>query len=428
MTALSLRGGVAWTAAGNAVYVACQYGMLVALAKLGTQEDVGTFALALALTAPIILVSQMQLRQLLVTDVQYEARFGDYLTVRLGLTVAALLLIPILLTIGGYDQRTTVVTLGVALAKALESIADIAHGRIQQAERMDLVARSLALKGVLSLVAFTTALALTGSLLVAIGGIGFVWGAVLATYDMTAIRGLTPPSERRLAWRPGVFGGLVRTALPLALAGGLSSFSVNLPRYFLDADTGKEAVALFAAAATPLALIMFVWTAVSQATLPRAARYLSAGDHRAFSRLALRLVGLHVVPGIAVVALLAGYGETLMTMLFAPDYAGAGPVAALMAAGVTLGGLGAYGAAVLTAGRHFPLMAWHVVVLTAVQLPLTFMLVREFGLWGAAWSEVTRNLVSVAYLTVAGAIVLRRRRPDRPTRDDGTPAGLDAHG
>jgi hypothetical protein len=50
---LSLRRNFAWTVLGNVTYAACQWGMLVALAKLGSPEMVGQFALGLAIGAPV---------------------------------------------------------------------------------------------------------------------------------------------------------------------------------------------------------------------------------------------------------------------------------------------------------------------------------------------------------------------------------------
>jgi hypothetical protein len=38
---LTLRVNFLWTLAGNVVYAACQWGILVALAKLGTPQMVG---------------------------------------------------------------------------------------------------------------------------------------------------------------------------------------------------------------------------------------------------------------------------------------------------------------------------------------------------------------------------------------------------
>jgi O-antigen/teichoic acid export membrane protein len=404
----SLRKGFVWATAGNVVYVTCQYGTLVALAKLGTPEDVGTFALALAVTAPIVVFSQMQLRQLQVTDVRREARFGDYLASRLASTAAALAIIAGIVVVVGYDNRTAAVMLSVALAKAFESVADIAHGRLQHVERMDLIARSLAIKGVVSLAAFTAALALGGSLLVAVMAMAFVWAGMLVGFDLVLARRFTQPEDRKLTWRADVMQRLARTALPLAVASGLGSFSGNLPRYVLDAMIGKEAVAVFAVAATPLAMISLVWTAVAQTTLPRAAVYFSSGQNGPLVSLAAKVVLLQVLAAAVVSAIFALYGEGIMRLLFAPEYAEAGPITALMAAGMAAGGLGAYGSTILTAGRRFSLQLWNIVVVVLAQLPLCFILIGAAGTWGAGWSEVGRFAVSALYLIVAGVAVHRR--------------------
>ena len=58
----SLRLNASWTFGGNLVYAACQWGMLVALAKFGSPELVGRFALALAVTAPVYMLTNLQLR------------------------------------------------------------------------------------------------------------------------------------------------------------------------------------------------------------------------------------------------------------------------------------------------------------------------------------------------------------------------------
>ncbi len=404
----SLRRGFIWAAAGNVVYVACQYGTLVALAKLGTPEDVGTFALALAVTAPIVVFSQMQLRQLQVTDVGREARFGDYLVSRLVSTGVALVTIAGVVVLAGYDSRAAAVTMGVALAKASESVADIAHGRLQRAERMDLIARSLAIKGVVSLAAFTAALAVGSGLLVAVMAMALVWAGVLVGFDLALARRFSEPEERKLTWQPDVLKRLARTALPLAAASGLASFSGNLPRYVLDAMAGKEAVAVFAVAATPLAMISLVWTAVSQTTLPRAALYFSSGRNGPFVSLATKVVALQVLAAAAISAAFALYGGWIMRTLFAPEYVEAGPITALMAAGMAAGGLGAYGSTVLTAARRFSLQLWNIVVVVLAQLPLCFVLIGAAGAWGAGWSEVGRFAVSALYLVMAGAAVHRR--------------------
>ena len=75
---LSLRKNFTWTLAGNVVYAGCQWGMLVVLAKLGTPEMLGQFALALAITAPVMMFAYLGLRNVLATDARSEYLFGHY--------------------------------------------------------------------------------------------------------------------------------------------------------------------------------------------------------------------------------------------------------------------------------------------------------------------------------------------------------------
>ncbi|MCI0433822.1 MAG: hypothetical protein L0271_09230, partial [Gemmatimonadetes bacterium] len=119
-------------------------------------------------------------------------------------------------------------------------------------------------------------------------------------------------------------------------------------------------------------------------------------------------VAMQVCAAALVAIVFAVAGESIMVLLFAREYASAGPVAALMAAGVALGGLGAYGSTILSAGRQFRLQLWNIVIVVAAQLPICYVLIRSAGVWGAGWSEVIRYGVSTAFLAVGGYIVHKR--------------------
>src|ERR1043165_9211480 len=78
----SLRANFLWSLTGTIIYAGCQWGMLVALAKLGDAEMVGQFALALAVTAPVLMFTNLQLRSVQATDARKDYAFGDYLALR----------------------------------------------------------------------------------------------------------------------------------------------------------------------------------------------------------------------------------------------------------------------------------------------------------------------------------------------------------
>src|SRR3954453_2324939 len=90
---LSLRRNFAWTFAGNVIYAACQWAVLVVIAKLTTPADVGQFALGLAVTAPILIFANQGLRDVQATDAKRSFVFRQYLPYRLASVTLALLII-----------------------------------------------------------------------------------------------------------------------------------------------------------------------------------------------------------------------------------------------------------------------------------------------------------------------------------------------
>src|SRR3982751_3860284 len=130
--ALSLRANFSWTFAGNVVYAGCQWGMLMVLAKLGNPLMVGQYALGLAVTAPVIMLSNLQLRGVLATDARETHRFSTYLALRVWTTAAAVLAIAVIAVVAGYRRQTALVVVAVGLMKAVESISDITYGYQQR--------------------------------------------------------------------------------------------------------------------------------------------------------------------------------------------------------------------------------------------------------------------------------------------------------
>jgi len=73
MTDKRLRADFTWVLSGNVLYSACQWGIVVVLAKLGSPAQLGEYALGLAVAAPIILFANLQLRALLACGINGAA-------------------------------------------------------------------------------------------------------------------------------------------------------------------------------------------------------------------------------------------------------------------------------------------------------------------------------------------------------------------
>ena len=401
---LTLRVNFLWTLGGNVVYAACQWGMLVMLAKLGTPQLVGEFALALAITAPIVLGAGLSLRIVQATDAASEYRFGDYLLLRLLTTAVAGLIIVGIVGCSDYGWHTAGIILVVGLAKAFESISDIFYGLLQQHERMDRIALSMAIKGPLSLVALGAAIYLTGDLLLGVGGLAAAWLLLLVVYDvpngLTVLQAVSnvedisievrPTLARKLqvSWRPRALLALALLALPVGIVMAIISFNTNIPRYFIEHDLGAWDLGIFAAVAYPLAAGTVVINALGQSAAPRLARYYADRDHRAFSSLMGKLLCLGLAIGLGGIVLIWLAGRPILVLLYQPEYADRTDVFLWLGIAAGISYVASFLGYAMTAARYFRAQLPVFLVATLVTAVGCAILVPRCQLSGAAIATI----------------------------------------
>lgn len=405
---LSLRQNFSWTFAGNAVYSASQWGLLVVLAKLGTAEMVGRFALGLAICAPVVMFSYLGLRNVQATDTSGEYRFGDYLMLRLVTTLVAMVVIGAVAL--AHDWNTASVVLLVGVAKALEAMSDVLYGLFQQHERLDMVARSMLVKGPLSVVLLALGLWWGRHLLGALAGLVLVNALVLLLYDAPRAWQMVRASTRGPVFSPRgkLVARLAWLTLPLGAASAVTSLTSNLPTYFVEHVLGPNEVGALASMVYLTVAGSRVIDALSQSASPRLSR-LYRDDRRAFARLLGRLAAIGGGIGLAAVLVAAGGGGMLLTVLYRAEYALYTPVFVwVMAAGALLYVVWFLHAG-MTAARFIRVQLWLRVAVALVTAVGCVLLVPRHGLAGAAWAM---TIAGAVHLALASFVVRRMVRTE----------------
>ena len=290
---LSLRMNFAWTLAGNAVYGGAQWGMVILLAKLGSREMLGLFTLGLAVAAPVVMFTNMQLRLVQATDARHEYSFRDYFSLRLLASAAAFFIIAGA-ALSTHRAEVVAVILLVGAAKCVESVSDVIWGLWQKSERLDLISISMMIKGPASLLAMWLVFSLTKNLILTTASLGVVWLILLLTYDATYARRVLryhPPSPCRptLSAQLAVLRRLTWLALPLGVVGLLDSLNANVPRYSIERHLGDAALGYFAALASIMLAGNMVVGALAQSASAGLAR-LFVTDRPGFIKMVWRLV------------------------------------------------------------------------------------------------------------------------------------------
>lgn len=406
-TPLSLRRNFSWTFAGNLVYAASQWGILVVIARLGTPEMVGQFALALAVTAPVVMFANLQLRAVQATDARRAYDFSDYLGLRLLTTAAALALIALIALLSGYRAETALVILFVGLAKGCEALSDVIFGLLQQRERMDRIAKSLMIEGPATLVVMAAVLALTHSVAAAAAAMALVWLLQLVLYDARSAARLLRarprprwhgPTLRRLAW----------LALPLGVTMLLISLNANIPRYVMERAWGEAELGIFAALAYLIVAGNTVVGALGQAASPRLAAHYAGGRARAFRGLLLKLVGMGALLGAAGVTVALLLGEPLLALIYGPAYAAHADVFVLVMLAGGIGYVSSFLGYGMTAARFFRAQAPLFAAVVAVTTLAALALIPPLGMRGAALALIASFSVQLSGSLALNLYALRR--------------------
>jgi O-antigen/teichoic acid export membrane protein len=407
-TGLSLRANFSWTFAGNIANTLSQFGMLLALARLGSPEMTGQYGLALAITAPIFLFGGMSLRNVQVTDVHSDYSFVDYASIRaLGMLVAVVATV-VVSDVAAYPPTTTAVVVLIGISKAIEGMSDAIYGVFHKHEQMDIIAKSMMVRAFLSVVVFAAVLRFTGELVPSVLAMTIVWLIHLVVFDgfnllqmkgravdlsqtwkgaVTTVRSL--PSRRLVLW------SLLVLSLPVGLSSFLISLSASFPRFILENSAGASELGIYTVLAYPLAAGNIVISALSQSSLPRLARHYSNRDTNGFDELLLRLLLLASGSAILSLIMAAWFGDEIISSVFGEQYAGQERVFLILVLGMGIGFLNWFINSSLHAMRAFRELLLIQLLVVVLVIGASMIVIPVYGLEGAAWVTAASAAVQV---------------------------------
>jgi O-antigen/teichoic acid export membrane protein len=426
VSSASLRWNFSWTFVGNIIYSACQWGMLVVLAKIGNPEMVGQYGLAMAIATPILALSTLQLRAVLTTDVRERVPFGEYLGFRLATTVFSVLVIGAIPFVMHYRRESTLVVLIIGIGQALETLSDLYYGRLQFYDHMDRIAKSMIARALLGLSALGATVYLTKSV---------VWGAValvlartvvLIGYDINKRTQLLPrhadtqEAEQAIAskkdalrprWNWDTQSELFRTSITLGVIAMLVSLLPNVPRYFIQGSLGERALGIFTATAFLVSSGSLIVNALGQSAFVRLAKHYGGGDIAGFNSLLLKLLGIAAVLGLGGIGVAVFFGHMLLTLLYRPEYAEHTDVLIAMMVGGAMTYVSSLMASAVTSARCFARQIPVLASAVGAAALASWVLVPKYGLLGAAFAVIiTSTVLSVGEVLLLWYVLSRLNR------------------
>lgn len=413
--ALTLRRNIIWALAGSGTYGACQWLILIILAHLGGAAAVGKFALSLAVTAPVMLLSNLALRQVLVSDAKGEYPFSDYIAIRsVTIIIGFLSIVAIALT--GYKGEVAGIMIALGLAKSFESGSDILYGLQQRHERLDRVALSMIMRGGIGLMSFGLFYFLTGILLYGVLGLALAWLLVFFVFDvpqvlpfLKGVAGVNPVCKFDFESKKR-FLRLIYLALPSGVATTLVSLNTNIPRYFIEYYLGEESLGIFASMAYLIVVGGMIVNSGWQASSPKLANYASVGDMNKFTQLLKKLVFIAFFLGGLGIIVAMLFGKTLLVLLYGAEISKESGLFVLVMIGASVSYISMCLGSALLPLRLFRQQLVLMVLVVLINGGACYLLVPEHGLAGAVygWGGALVVYTLLSLFIVMRAVRLRK--------------------
>lgn len=370
-----------WLLSGNILFSFSQWLTLILFAKLTSSQALGQYAFALSIAAPIFMLTNLQLRPLLISDYHggKKYNFEEFFSLRFYSNFCALLIVFIWGVVSNLDAL--IIIMAVASIKFLEGISDILYAYYNAENKTKLITKSLTVKSITSLTFVFLVLLMSKSVEIGVFSIFLAYLFVLFWVDLKILK----PS---LAWFKFDFEKIKKLAvyaLPLGIAVMLVSLQTNMPRYFIEKYHSVEDVGIFTVFYYFIVIGGIFINSVCQYLSPYYSSYWHQGDVKEFWKyvkyswiisIIFSLLAFVFVYFFGKYTILLIYGESFIKYLYVLK------VLMLSSIFVYLSVVNGY---VLTSLNVLKIQVPMFLILILISIIFSYCLIPSYGLRGAAW-------------------------------------------
>lgn len=369
-------------------------------------EQAGVFSLAFVVGTLLLFLGNYGVRTFQVSDLDEMESFLDYQVSRV-ITVTAMLATGYAYCrLHGYGPEMTGVCMAVLAFRAIDALADVYEGRLQQKDKLYLAGISQMTRCVVALLAYTLVLVATRSLVWA--SVAMAAGAA-ATLLLLSLPLALLETERSLPLRLGGIREILVECLPLFLGLFLYNLIDSVPKFAMEGALTYDNQLYFNAMYFPAhAIIMLVGFAYKPQLVRLAGIWDDESSRHRFDLVVLAMLGVVALVTVLVGAFMCWLGIPLLGILYGVDFERFRPLVYLM---VATGGICAaidflYQAITVLRKQGAVLRAYAITVVLSV--PVSLLLVRFSGLSGAVMASLVSMSV-LAVLLVSSYVDIRRR-------------------
>ncbi len=395
---LNTAGQAAWGALFPLLTMVCTW--------FAGAEQAGLFSMAFTIGTLLLFLANFGARTYQVSDLDEMQSFYDY-QIHRAITCAAMLVVGFAYCrLRGYAEPMVSICMGVLCFRAVDGLADVYEGRLQQKDKLYLAGLSQAIRCAGSFVAFFVVLFLTRNLVFASFAMAI---AAVASLVLLSIPLAYFETDKSFPASTRGVKDLFVQCWPLFIALFLYNVIDSVPKFAMEGSLSYDNQLYYNAMYFPAHSILMVAGFIYKPQLVRLAKIWDDPDkHRRFDLLVLAMIGVVALITAAMALFMGTLGIPLLGIMYGLDFEQFRPLVFVM---VATGGVCAcidFLYQIITVLRAQGEVTKLYLIAFVFALPIAMLLVNFSGLSGA----VVGSLVSMAILLlllVTEYLTIRKR-------------------
>jgi len=249
------KDGVTWNMIGSLITSFQSVIFMMIISRTIGLVASGIFSIAFANANLFLNVGKYGMRNYQVSDVNNEYNFKEYLSSR-KITTGFMFVLSLLYTLfsaynNGYSMEKTQIIIWMCILKMIDSIEDVYYGEYHKKGRLDVGAKILAVRMILTILVFFIVVIGSKSLLITV----IVCTVLSAGIEVLFIKWTYPGFATNEKRDKRKVYELLKKCLPVALSSFCLFYAPNAPKYAIDAQLSDEIQACYGFISMPVFVI-----------------------------------------------------------------------------------------------------------------------------------------------------------------------------
>lgn len=384
---LSLLNKAKFLLSGNILFAFSQWLILIFISHFSDNQAVGAYTYALALVTPVFMLTNLQLRPIVVAEFNLNSNFNykSYFALRFYSIFLAILASFLLSFLSTSNVWKVVLLLGCI--KALEAISDIIYAYYNAQGKTKLISLSLTVKSLSLILIFGSLLYFYNLLNIGLIGIILIYVLTLLVVDFRNI-GL----NRKYFYLNIVdFKNVIILALPLGISVMLVALQSNIPRFFLEKFFNLEAVGVFSVFYYFIIVGGIVINSICQFISPKFSILFKENKMHELNKLTIQVWGMAAFLGVSGLIVSITLGDFFVNILYGSHYLFWIDILNIIMFAGLFTYLSVVNGYLMTSLGLIKIQLPLFLFLTIFTLVLCWTLIPAYGLLGAAWATVASS-------------------------------------